>query len=57
MTERWADRAAAGAQLGDRLLTCGLTQPLVLGLARGGVEVAAPVAVALSARLDVLVVR
>ena len=57
MTERWADRAAAGARLGDRLAAAGLTEPLVLGLARGGVEVAAPVAAALSAPLDVLVVR
>ncbi len=57
MTERWADRAAAGALLGDRLVSCGLTEPMVLGLARGGVEVAAPVAAALSAQLDVLVVR
>jgi len=57
VTERWADRAAAGALLGDRLVSCGLTEPLVLGLARGGVEVAAPVAAALAAQLDVLVVR
>ena len=57
MTERWADRAAAGARLGNRLAAAGLTGPLVLGLARGGVEVAAPVAAALSAPLDVLVVR
>ena len=57
MTERWADRAAAGARLGDRLAAAGLTGPMVLGLARGGVEVAAPVAAALSAQLDVLVVR
>ena len=57
MTERWADRAAAGARLGDRLAAAGLTGSLVLGLARGGVEVAAPVAAALSTPLDVLVVR
>jgi putative phosphoribosyl transferase len=57
VTERWANRAAAGALLGDRLAAAGLTRPLVLGLARGGVEVAAPVAAALSAPLDVLVVR
>jgi putative phosphoribosyl transferase len=46
VTERWADRAVAGARLGDRLAAAGLTGPLVLGLARGGVEVAAPVAAA-----------
>jgi putative phosphoribosyl transferase len=57
VTEPWADRTAAGALLGDRLATAGLVGPLVLGLARGGMEVAAPVAAALSAPLDVLVVR
>jgi putative phosphoribosyl transferase len=57
VTERWTDRAAAGALLGDRLARAGLSGPVVLGLARGGVEVAEPVAAALAAPLDVLVVR
>lgn len=57
MVSTFADRSAAGRGLADRLLTRGLTDPVVLGLARGGVEVAAPVAAALHAPLDVLVVR
>jgi putative phosphoribosyl transferase len=51
------DRADAGRRLGDRLDLLGLVEPVVLGIARGGVEVAAPVAVRLGAPLDVLVVR
>ncbi|MBA3604529.1 MAG: phosphoribosyltransferase [Acidimicrobiia bacterium] len=56
------DRADAGRQLADavarRLEAHELTHdPLVLALPRGGVPVAVPVAAALSARVDVLVVR
>ena len=51
------DRADAGRRLGDRLLRLGLETPVVLGVARGGVEVAARVAVAVGGELDVLVVR
>jgi predicted phosphoribosyltransferase len=51
------DRADAGEQLAVRLAGLALPDPVVLGLARGGVEVAAPVAIALGAPLDVLVVR
>jgi len=54
---RFADRTAAGAELGRQLSVSGLTDPVVLGLARGGVVVAAEVARALGADLDVLVVR
>lgn len=54
---RFADRAAAGAELGQKLAASGLTDAVVLGLARGGVVVAAEVARALGADLDVLVVR
>lgn len=53
----FADRRAAGRALGERLVRQGLTSPLVLGLPRGGVVVAAEVAAALGAPLDVLVVR
>jgi putative phosphoribosyl transferase len=53
----FADRRAAGRELGERLAREGLTAPLVLGLPRGGVVVAAEVAAALRAPLDVLVVR
>ncbi len=51
------DRRHAGVLLGERLLPLGLARPVVLGLPRGGVVVAAEVARALGAPLDVLVVR
>jgi putative phosphoribosyl transferase len=51
------DRVDAGEQLAARLAVLALPDPVVLGLARGGVAVAAPVAAALGAPLDVLVVR
>lgn len=54
---RFADRSDAGGALGRQLAAGGIVDPLVLGLARGGVEVAAPVALQLGAPLDVLVVR
>jgi putative phosphoribosyl transferase len=55
--QRFADRRAAGRALGELLAGRDLTDPLVLGLPRGGVVVAAEVAAALRAPLDVLVVR
>lgn len=51
------DRADAGARLARRLDEVRAAGPVVLGLPRGGVPVAAPVAAALAAPLDVLVVR
>lgn len=64
MTRLFADRADAGRQLAAlaryRLAEFGpdaLERLIVLGLPRGGVPVAAPVADALGAPLDVLVVR
>ena len=57
---RYADRTEAGAVLAGRLteLLAGSSGPaLVLGLPRGGIPVAGPVAAALSAPLDVLGVR
>lgn len=54
---RFADRAAAGAALVPSLLRYRAERPLVLGLPRGGVLVAAPIARALGAPLDVLCVR
>jgi putative phosphoribosyl transferase len=58
MSERFADRAAAGRQLGERLRALALKPPLlVLALPRGGVPVAAAVAQALDAPLDLLLVR
>ena len=58
-TTRFADRRAAGQALGERLRTTDVerSNTVVLGLPRGGVLVAASVATALSAPLDVLVVR
>ncbi|MFF0338888.1 phosphoribosyltransferase [Kribbella sp. NPDC004875] len=56
MRRPYPDRAAAGTAVAEELGP--VTGPvLVLGLARGGVPVAAPVADALDADLDVLIVR
>jgi putative phosphoribosyl transferase len=53
------DRRDAGRQLADLLLRDGALagDSVVVGLARGGVAVAAPVAAALGAPLDALAVR
>ncbi|HZX09092.1 phosphoribosyltransferase [Kribbella sp.] len=56
MRRPYPDRAAAGRVLADELGAVA-GSVLVLGLARGGVPVAAPVADALDAELDVLIVR
>ena len=57
ITRRFADRHAAGRELAERLGSLATEEPIVLGLARGGVPVAYEVAQALRAPLDVLVVR
>jgi putative phosphoribosyl transferase len=54
---RFADRVAAGRQLVDKLERFTSETPVILGLSRGGLPVAAQVAHALRAPLDVLVVR
>ena len=54
---RFADRADAGRQLGERLRPLAYDNPLVIGLPRGGVPVAREVALALHAPLDFLAVR
>ncbi|GAA1693467.1 hypothetical protein GCM10009792_11910 [Microcella alkalica] len=51
------DRLDAGAELADELLRIRLDRPVVLALPRGGVPVAAVVARALGAPLDLVVVR
>lgn len=56
-TQRFTDRHAAGRALAKRLSPLAAEDPIVLGLARGGVPVAYEVAQALRAPLDVLVVR
>src|ERR671918_1031634 len=56
--KRFADRADAGRRLAERLQEyAGRDDALVLGLPRGGVPVAAEVARALGAPLDVFLVR
>ena len=57
VTRRFADRHAAGRELAERLRSLAIEEPIVIGLARGGVPVAYEVARALGAPLDVLVVR
>lgn len=51
------NRADAGHRLADELSSRSWRDPVVLGLVRGGVAVALPVAQALTAPLDVAVVR
>ena len=51
------DRLAAGRRLGIEVAKIHLINPVVLGLPRGGVPVAAMVAEAINAPLDVIVVR
>ena len=53
----FSDRRDAGRRLAERLSDLGLTDPVVLGLPRGGVPVAYEVALALRAPLDVVVAR
>ncbi len=57
MSRRFDDRADAGRALAAELADVDGANAIVLGLPRGGVPVAAIVAEALGARLDVLVVR
>ncbi|HET9643671.1 MAG TPA: phosphoribosyltransferase family protein [Burkholderiaceae bacterium] len=51
------DRREAGRELASRVAALGLESPVVLALPRGGVPVAAEVARALNAPLDLLLVR
>lgn len=53
----FADRREAGRLLAERLVPFAATHPIVLGIPRGGVPVAAEVAHTLHAGLDVIVAR
>ena len=53
----YEDRRDAGRRLAQALAPLGLPDPVVLGLPRGGVPVAAEIAGRLGAPLDVIVVR
>lgn len=57
MPDRFADRAEAGRLLAARLATLSLPNPAVYALPRGGVPVARAIADALSAPLDLILVR
>ena len=51
------DRTSAGEMLAQKLVELELTDPVVLALPRGGVPVAVPIARALQAPLDLVLVR
>ncbi|MFG2394170.1 phosphoribosyltransferase family protein [Streptomyces lavendulae] len=53
----FSDRTSAGRQLAGEVSRLGLAEPVVVALPRGGVPVAAEVARALDAPLDVIMVR
>lgn len=53
----FTDRDEAGRQLARRLLVMRDEAPVVWALPRGGVSVAASIAEALNARLDLMLVR
>jgi predicted phosphoribosyltransferase len=57
ITPVFADRNDAGTRLAERLTGYRGRNPVVLGIPRGGVPVAAAVATALDAELDVVVAR
>jgi putative phosphoribosyl transferase len=57
LPDKFRDRSEAGRLLGERLDWLSSEQPIVFGLARGGVPVAFEVARVLACPLDVLVVR
>lgn len=54
---RFRDRTDAGNQLAEKLAGVDLTDPVILGIPRGGVVIAAVIARALGADLDVVLSR
>jgi predicted phosphoribosyltransferase len=57
MSGRFLDRRDAGRQLAQRVAALELEQPIVYALPRGGVPVAAEIAAAIGAPLDLVLVR
>jgi len=57
MMVEFRDRSDAGKKLAAKLAPFGLTDPVVIALPRGGVPVAAEIARALAAPLDLVIVR
>ena len=57
LSRRFTDRTEAGKELAKLLLALKLDDPVVLALPRGGVPVAAEIARALKAPLDLILVR
>ena len=57
LAKPFADRRAAGRALAKALTTRNLAAPVILALPRGGVPVAAEIASALKAPLDIVLVR
>lgn len=57
MPIRFRDRAEAGRRLAEIIVGLGLSDPVVLGLPRGGVPVAAEVVARVGGTLDVFVAR
>lgn len=51
----FTDRTDAGNQLAEKLILCKLEDPIVIGLPRGGVSVAKPIARKLNAKFDIIV--
>ena len=49
------NRTAAGRQLAEKLISYELQNPIVVGLPRGGIAVAKPIAERFNAKLDIMV--